>query len=191
MKDQGRFHVHHMVWSDGAASQFKSTRAWYFVARYLSLTCFVGLPYGCDLYWNFFASRHEKGEVDGVGTLCKREIRSEQMKPNTQRLENAADIVAFLMSQSYKSHAAYASARRVVNKHFWLVGASDVVYSRVPNVTTKPCSRSMHQVHTLHPYSFPCSSIVSLVLAKSTLIAWEMHIEYELLFTNSLSSNFK
>src|SRR5450759_1836230 len=99
------------------------------------------------------------------------------MKPNAQRLQNAADIVAFLMSQSRISHAAYASAKMVVNKHFWLVGASDVVRSHVPNVTTIPGSRSMHQVQTLHPYSFPCSSIASLVLAKSALIAWEMHIE--------------
>jgi hypothetical protein len=56
------------------------------MARYPSLTCFAGLPHGCDLTWNFFASGHAKGEVDGAGVLCKREIRSEQMKPNAQRL---------------------------------------------------------------------------------------------------------
>jgi hypothetical protein len=190
MKGQGRFPTHHVVWSNGVASQFKSARAWYFVARYSSLTCFAGLSHDCDLIWNFFASGHEKGEVDGAGALCKREIRSEQMKPNAQRLQDAADIVAFLRSQSRRSHTAYVSPRMVVNKHFWLVGTSDVVRSRVPNVTTIPGSRSMHQVQTLHPYNFPRNSIASLFLAKY-YSAWEFHIEYELLITNSLSSIFK
>jgi hypothetical protein len=74
MKGQGRFPTHHVVWSDGVASQFKSARAWYFVARYPSLTSFARLPHGCNLIWNFFASGHGKGEVDGAGVLCKREI---------------------------------------------------------------------------------------------------------------------
>jgi hypothetical protein len=190
MKGQGRFPTHHVVWSNGVASQFKSARAWYFVARYSSLTCFAGLSHDCDLIWNFFASGHEKGEVDGAGALCKREIQSEQMKPNAQRLQDAADIVAFLRSQSRRSHTAYVSPRMVVNKHFWLVGTSDVVRSRVPNVTTIPGSRSMHHVQTLHPYNFPRNSIASLFLAKY-YSAWEFHIEYELLITNSLSSIFK
>jgi hypothetical protein len=146
MKGQGRFPTHHVVWSDGAASQFKSARAWYFVARYPSLTCFAGLPQGCNLTWNFFASGHGKGEVDGVSALCKREIRTEQMKPNAQRLQDAKDVVAYLKSRSCRNHAACPGARKVVNKHFWLVGATDVVRSRVPNVTTIPGSRSVHQV---------------------------------------------
>jgi hypothetical protein len=30
---QGCFPAHHTVWSDGCSGQFKSSRAWYFVAR--------------------------------------------------------------------------------------------------------------------------------------------------------------
>ena len=73
MKGQGKFPIHHVVWSDGAASQFKSARTWYFVARYPSLTCFAGLLQGYNMTWNFFAFGHGKGEVDGVGVLYKRE----------------------------------------------------------------------------------------------------------------------
>jgi hypothetical protein len=160
------------------------------VVRYPSLTCFAGLPHGCDIIWNFFAFGHGKGEVDGVGTLCKLEIRSEQMKPNAQRLQDVANIVAFMRSQFHRSHAVYASAKKVVNKHFWLVGASDVVRSRVPNVTTIPGSRSMHQVQVLHSYSFPSSSIDSLVLAKCNS-ACEFDREYELLISNSSPSVYE
>jgi hypothetical protein len=35
LKEQGSFPAHHIVWSDGCSGQFKSSRAWYFVARYL------------------------------------------------------------------------------------------------------------------------------------------------------------
>ena len=136
------------------------------MAKYPSLTCFVGLLHGCDLVWNFLASRHYKGEVDSAGALCKPKIQSKQMKLNAQRLKDAIDIVAFLRLQSHKNHAAYSNARKVVNKHFWLVGASDVMCSCVPNVSTIPGNQSMHQVCALYSYTFSISSITKLFVAK-------------------------
>jgi hypothetical protein len=32
------------------------------------------LPSGCKMVWNYFATNHGKGEIDGVGALLKREI---------------------------------------------------------------------------------------------------------------------
>jgi hypothetical protein len=58
-------------WSNGCAAQFKSSKAWYFVARYPSFTTFAGMPSRCNMTWNYFASGHGKGEVDGAGALCK------------------------------------------------------------------------------------------------------------------------
>ena len=99
------------------------------MARYPSLTCFAGLPQGCNLTWNFFAFGHGKGKVDSAGELCKHEIRIEQMKPTTQRLQDAKDVVAYLKSQSRRNQAVYPGTHKVVNKHFWLVGAIDIVCS--------------------------------------------------------------
>ncbi len=63
------------MWTDGYLGEFKNTRAWYFVSRYLYLTTSNSNPIGCSLIRNFFAIGHGKGEVDGVGTLLKREIQ--------------------------------------------------------------------------------------------------------------------
>jgi hypothetical protein len=61
------------VWLDGCSRQFKSARAWYFVSyKYPSVTILSqGNMEGCQMIWNFFATGHGKGEVDGVGVLLK------------------------------------------------------------------------------------------------------------------------
>jgi hypothetical protein len=61
----------HLVWSDGCASQFKSSKASYFVVSYPFLTECGVLFNGCQLVWNVFATRHGKGEVDEEGALLK------------------------------------------------------------------------------------------------------------------------
>jgi hypothetical protein len=38
---------------------------------------FEDLPVGCEMVWNFFALGHDKGEVDGVKALLKREVWKE------------------------------------------------------------------------------------------------------------------
>jgi hypothetical protein len=50
--------------------------------------------------WNYFASSHGKGEVDGEGVLLKHEICKEQIKPQAQQLQNVHDVVHF-----YQEHA--------------------------------------------------------------------------------------
>jgi hypothetical protein len=60
------------MWTNGYLGQFKSMRAWYFVSRCLYLTTSTHNINGCSLIWNFFATRHGKGEVDGVGALLKK-----------------------------------------------------------------------------------------------------------------------
>jgi hypothetical protein len=63
-----------VVWSEGCSGQFKSTRAWYFISSYPNLTSNAAFRDGCQMCWNYFASGHGKGEVDGAGALLKREI---------------------------------------------------------------------------------------------------------------------
>jgi hypothetical protein len=53
------------VWSDGCASQFKSSKPWYFVSRYLNM---IG---GCKMMWSFFRSGHGRGPHDGARVVIK------------------------------------------------------------------------------------------------------------------------
>ncbi len=43
------------------------------------------------MIWNFFATGHGKGEVDGYGALLKRE--GKEIKPLGQKLQNAREVV--------------------------------------------------------------------------------------------------
>ena len=68
------------MWSDGAASQFKARRPYYFVAR------FVARYYqmtGLHMIHNFSALGHGKGEHDGAGAaVIKRTLTHEELKPD-------------------------------------------------------------------------------------------------------------
>jgi hypothetical protein len=48
MVDQRHAPKWHFVWLDGYAMQFKSTKPWYFVSRYPSMTN------GCKMVWFFY-----------------------------------------------------------------------------------------------------------------------------------------
>ncbi len=45
--------------------------------------------------WNYFASDHGKGRVDGECTLLKCEIHKNQIKAQAIKLQNAHDVVTF------------------------------------------------------------------------------------------------
>jgi hypothetical protein len=71
----------HVVWSDECVSQFKSAQVWYFLAQYPQVTICEEKLEGVEMIWNYFASGHGKGEVDGASVLLKCEICKEQIKP--------------------------------------------------------------------------------------------------------------
>ncbi len=82
---QGCFSSQHVLWNDGYLRQFKNAKAWYFVSQYPSLTTYSSLLTSYQMLWNFFATGHDKGEVDGVGMLFKRG------KKGTTQIQGAKD----------------------------------------------------------------------------------------------------
>ena len=120
----------HWVWSDGAASQFKAKRPFYFVGRYQSLT-------GLSMIWNFFESGHGKGEHDGAGAVIKRALTHEQLKADGEVLKNAGDVVEFL-----RKHFQDSDVKRV----FWEVGINDVNRENEWNCEGIPQLRTLHSV---------------------------------------------
>ncbi len=52
-----------------------------------------------NMCWNYFASGHGKGEVDGAGALLKWEICKEHIKPQAHRPQNAHDVNFYLNKQ--------------------------------------------------------------------------------------------
>jgi hypothetical protein len=111
LQSQGCIPSNHIGWNDGCSCQFKSARAWYFLSRYPNLLDFTNHPRGCQLIWNFFATSHGKGEVDGARALLKCEVRKEQIKSNGRKFQNVAKVVAFLRSKTNEYHDAYPNVR--------------------------------------------------------------------------------
>jgi hypothetical protein len=99
--------------------------------------------------WNFFATGHGKGEVDGAGALFKREVHKEQIKPDGVRLQNTAEVIAFLKAETNKFHAGNPGARQLIRKHFWDIEVGAIDRSRLFNCATVARSRGMHQVRSL------------------------------------------
>ena len=54
-----------LLWSDGPSSQFKNR----FIARFMEMS---EEKLASNIRWNFFATSHGKGAVDGVGGVLKR-----------------------------------------------------------------------------------------------------------------------
>ena len=134
LKQKGHHFQHHWVWSDGAASQFKARRPFYFVARYYQLT-------GLQMTHNFSASGHGKGEHDGAGAVIKRTLTHEELKPAGFPMKCAADVVDFLnatFQQREKAHRC--STERV----FWLVSPDDIQRNLLWDCKPIKGSRSIH-----------------------------------------------
>lgn len=71
LKNLGCYPRLHAVWSDGCSTQFKCACAWYFVTWYPWLNICKERLEGVQMCWNYFASSHGKGEVDGEGCVIK------------------------------------------------------------------------------------------------------------------------
>lgn len=81
------------IWSDGPASQFKNR----FIANCLPI---LEKRYNLKISWNFFATSHGKGPVDGIGGAVKRQVRNSVMR--REKIVNNAVTFAEAVSEQSK-----------------------------------------------------------------------------------------
>ena len=123
-----------VIFSDGAASQFKQ--------RYL--LCSLTLM-NRQITWNFFATSHGKGPVDGVGGTVKRIVAKEVMS-------GGGDV---LTSQQF----AEVSKRKCPNITVLHVSKDDIekeipkLDEAVKEIRPVPKTQQMHRVTVNGPYS--------------------------------------
>ncbi|CAM6089455.1 unnamed protein product [Calypogeia fissa] len=141
--------IEHIVFSDGCSGQFKCARAWYHVARYQEKTKSIELPRGCVMGWHFFGTGHGKGTWDGAGAHLKNFLRSEQLKTNSVKLHNAADVVEFCKRSMSMPHLAYERAKLEVRRIFHLVNMGDVDRSIGWDCRTVDGSQSKHSIQSV------------------------------------------
>ena len=73
-----------LLWSDGPSSQFKNR----FMARFMEMSA---ERHSSNISWNFFATSHGKGAVDGVGGVLKRRAWN-KVKARQVVIRNAAEF---------------------------------------------------------------------------------------------------
>ncbi len=77
--------------------------------------------------WNFFGNGHGKDLHDGAGVAIKIFIQKEQLDANGAKVQNAKEVVQFLHKHlSKRLKTSYSSARRPLQKVFWLVKEEEV-----------------------------------------------------------------
>lgn len=117
--------------------------------RYPSLTACDELSTGCRLDWHYWGTGHGKGPHDGAGACLKQTLRKEQLKPNSTKLHNASDVVSFLEVAMNLPNGAYPGAKRVVDRHFHLIGKTEVSREFPMACSTIAGSRSMHSIRSV------------------------------------------
>lgn len=120
------------VFSDGCSFQFKNK----FIAR--SLPDFVS-EFGCKVFeWNYFATSHGKGAVDGVGATIKRKVW-QMTKTKNLILENAFSFYECARSNIIGVNLIYISSEEV-DKFSTLLTEK---WKELPQI------RGIHQIHFL------------------------------------------
>ena len=81
----------HWIWSNGCASQFKSSRSCF-------LLCQLHMKTYIKNCWNLFETGHGKGEHDGAWACIKRELRRYQMDHSAKRLVSVEEFVQWCIT---------------------------------------------------------------------------------------------
>ncbi|CAM6127423.1 unnamed protein product [Calypogeia fissa] len=138
MKAQGINLDQHWVWSDGAASQFKSCRPFYYVSRYCH-------RFGARMKWFFHASGHGKGVADALGGHIKQGIEREQLKGiDGHLLENAHDVVNFCEQKFALGQEKEYGDVLLVRRMFWEIEVGAVNRTKKWDCDPIQGSRRLH-----------------------------------------------
>ena len=133
------------IWSDGPSSQFKNC----YIAAVLP---WLENKHHIKIYWNFFATSHGKGPVDGVGGTIKRLATQKVL----QRKVNITDAMSFYEAIKNESliEVLYLTSDEIREKI-----DSTELGSIIANAPSKPGIFSAHQLEVIdkevkiRPYS--------------------------------------
>jgi hypothetical protein len=84
--------------------------------------------------WNYFATKHGKRKVDGVG----------------MKIQNVHEMVIYLREKSNKYHASHPTTKKMVHKYIWEVKEGDIDRTRTFDCSTMQGRRKAHQVGSVN-----------------------------------------
>lgn len=125
------------VWSDGPTSQFKNN----FIAAMIPV---LEAKFNLKIVWNFFATAHGKGCVDGLGATVKQTVRK-HIKARDSIVGNAAQFV-----EAFKRTPSKILVEEVTEEEISTLNdeiSADEVYASAPAVKN---ILSAHQIQVLN-----------------------------------------
>ena len=127
---------HLIIWSDGAGSQYKSRNPMYNICN----NFFSGIR----ITWNFYGSRHGKGEADGESAVVKNAL-DRKVKAQQLTLHSAYDCY-----ESLKASSLAAPASNTM-RHFYFIDSPLINCERDASSPKVPIPqvRKLHQVKGL------------------------------------------
>ena len=153
-----------LFWSDGCSSQYKSKIPFYNIA--------TNFKTGFGVVWNFFGSRHGKGESDGESAVVKnfldRSVKARQMD-----LHDAKGVYDFLQD----SELLVTNSNSDSHRHFYIVTRTDIELFRenIPATIKIPGVRRIHHAMgnngclVYHRLSCYCNEICKHVTVEKSL----------------------
>lgn len=117
-----------VIFSDGCAAQFKNKYT-------LSNICFSENDFNLKIEWNFFATSHGKGAVDGIGGLTKRLVWNE-VRSKKKVLNNAQDFFLCAKSKSTKIEMMYVDSTIIKDYKNFLDNRWNNIHS-IPGVQSR------------------------------------------------------
>lgn len=121
------------IWSDGPTSQFKNR---YIAAAMVLLEDLFPLK----IVWNFFATSHGKGCVDGLGAVVKHRVRR-MILAKKAIVNNATDFVSAFNAEATSIQVTEVSDSEITNVNYEL--ELEFVFANAVNV---PNITSFHQL---------------------------------------------
>lgn len=124
-------HVH--LWSDGPTNQFKN--------RYMfKFASFLQKKYKlASISWNFFATAHGKGAVDGIGGSVKRTVWREVKSRRQNQVKSAKQFIEVLHATNSSVEILEISNVKerytLLSEHANLLESDKVIFSFIEIIT--------------------------------------------------------
>ena len=134
------------IWSDGPSSQFKN--------HYIAASLHALEKQGIKILWNFFATSHGKGPVDGIGGSVKRHVWT-AVKTRKVIVNNAASFVLACNAPESTVEVFEMSAADIAQRNATL--NLDQIFSDAPAIEGILAVHHFH-VHNGATVAYPLST---------------------------------
>lgn len=135
------------IWTDGPSSQFKNK----YIAAVINV---FEKRFRKKIFWNYFATSHGKGSVDGIGATAKKRVR--------RRIDSRKEIVncASDFVRSFNKEESLIELIEVNDKEIEKINKM----LKVADIFEK--APAIKKIKSFHQLQFACNKVVGFAMSK-------------------------